>query len=68
MLSQQIEIPCPYCQHRLKQPLSRLRKDARISCPSCRRQVIIGGAGFEDLQAPAKRINGAAKKLAARKR
>lgn len=32
-----IDVPCPHCQHTIKERLGKLKLHPRITCPKCRR-------------------------------
>lgn len=41
MLDDMIELRCEACGRRLKRPLQRLRRDPRVQCPNCYRDIIV---------------------------
>ncbi|NLE73451.1 MAG: hypothetical protein GX604_02310 [Actinobacteria bacterium] len=36
-----VEIRCEACGRRLKRPLERLRRNPRVQCPNCYRDIIV---------------------------
>lgn len=41
MLDDMIELRCEACGRRLKRPQQRLRRDPRVQCPNCYRDIIV---------------------------
>lgn len=41
MLDDMIELRCQACGRRLKRPLQRLRRNPRVQCPNCYRDIIV---------------------------
>lgn len=46
--SRQLDIPCPHCNHKIKESIGRLKRNPNLSCTSCRQSFSVDPTGLNN--------------------